>query len=216
VPLVSDPDTRPESALSYEAGQRVQVSPTISFDASAFYTVHQQLLGAETLAPYFVPASGLQMAHLVFPELDTNVQYGASEGYELSATWSVNPRWRLTGGSDWLRIHTHAYPGVNATDTVTDGGTSPHEQYQVRSNIDLTRKWQLDTFFFYTSALPEVNVPSHYRVDVRLGWRATDRLDLSLGVQDALNPHAPELDSQRLAGLEATQRNIYGKLTWRF
>jgi len=216
VQLSSDPDARPESALSSEAGQRIQVSPTLSFDASAFYTIHQHLLGTETLAPYFVPASGIQMAHMVFPEFDTNVRYGASEGFELSATWNVQPRWKLIAGSDWLRIHTHAYPGINATDTVTDGGTSPHYQYELRSNLDLTRKWQFDTFVTYTAAMPEVNVPSHFRLDVRLGWRPVDRLELSTGVQDALDPQHPELYSQRLAGLEQVQRNIYGKATWRF
>jgi outer membrane receptor protein involved in Fe transport len=216
VQMVSNPDTRPESALSYEAGQRVELSRTISFDASAFYTVYQHLIGTETLSPYFVSASGVQLAHMVFPELDTNVRYGASEGYELSATWSVMQRWRLTAGSDWLRIHTHAYPGVNATDTVTDGETSPHYQYMVRSNMDLTKKLQFDTSVYFVSALPEENVPQHFRLDVRLGWRLTDRVELSAGAQDALDPQHAEMYSQRLAGLEEIQRNVYGKLTWRF
>jgi iron complex outermembrane receptor protein len=212
----SNPDARPESALSYEAGQRVQISRALSLDASGFYTLHQHLLGSESLASYFVPASGMEMAHLVFPLFATNVRYGASEGYDLSATWSVNPRWRLTAGSDWLRIHTHAYPGVNATDTVTDGGTSPHYQYQFRSSLDLTKKLQLDTSTYFTAALPEVNVPSHFRLDVRLGWRPTERLELSTGVNDAVDPQHPELYSQRLTGLEGIQRNFYGKAMWHF
>jgi iron complex outermembrane receptor protein len=214
--IVNDSDLRPESALSYEAGQRIQASRTLSFDASAFYTVYQHLMGQESLAPYFVPPSGADLAHLVFPILQTNVRYGASEGYELSATWSVNTRWRLTAGSDWLSIHTHAYPGVNATDTVTDGGTSPRYQYELRSSMDLTRKVQLDTSVFYVSALPEVNVPSHFRLDARLGWRPVEHLDLSIGVKDALDPEHPEGYSQRLTGLEAVPRNVYGKATWRF
>jgi iron complex outermembrane receptor protein len=156
------------------------------------------------------------MAHMVFPLLDTNVRYGASEGYELSATWSVNSRWKLTAGSDWLRVHTHDYPGIDATDSVTDGGTSPRYQYELRSNIDLTRKLQFDTSIYYVAALPEENVPSHFRLDVRLGWRPTERLELSTGVQDALDPQHPEMFSQRLTGLEAVQRNVYGKVTWRF
>jgi iron complex outermembrane receptor protein len=216
VQLVSDPDARPESALSYEAGQRIQVSRTLSFDASAFYTVHQHMLGQEALAPYFAPATADAPAYMVIPSEQTNVRYGASEGYELSANWILNPRWRLTGGLDWLRIHTHAYPGIDATDTVTDGGTSPHQQYEVRSNIDVTKRWQFDVSFFYMGAMPEVSVPSHFRLDARIGWRASERLELSLGVQDALNPHAPELFSARLSGLESIQRNIYVKATWRF
>lgn len=214
--LGSDPNARPESALSYEMGQRVQISRSLSFDVSAFYTVYQHLLGEATLAPYYVPASGIQMPHMVFSLFDTNVRYGASEGYELSATWSVNARWKLTAGSDWLRIHTHAYPGVNATDEVTDGDTSPHYQYELRSNLDLTRKWQLDTSLFFNAAMPEVNVPSHLRVDVRLGWRPTEQMELSMGVQDALDSQHVELYTPRLLGLEAVQRNFYGKVTWRF
>jgi len=216
VQLVSDDDMRPESALSYEAGQRIQVSRAISLDLSGFYTVYQKLIGQENPPAYFVPPSGVDLAHVVIPLLQTNIRYGASEGYELSATWSVNSRWRLTGGSDWLRIHTHAYPGVVTSDTVTDGGTSPHTQYVVRSSLDLTKRLEFDSSFFYTAALPEINVQSHYRLDARLGWRISDRLALSIGVQDALNPHDAELSSQRLTGLESVQRNFYGKATWRF
>jgi iron complex outermembrane receptor protein len=216
VQLVSNPDTRPESALSYEAGQRIQISKTLALDASAFFSVHQHMLGGATLPPYFVPANGPDLAHMVFMQLDTNIRYGTSEGYEMSATWSVNPHWRLIGGSDWVRIHTHAYSGVNPADTVTDGGTTPHYQYQVRSNMDLTRRLQFDASLFVTAALPEVNVQEHWRLDVRLGWRFNERVELSAGVQDALNPHNAELYSERLPGLEEVQRNIYGKLTWRF
>jgi iron complex outermembrane receptor protein len=216
VQIGSNPDARPESALSYEAGQRVQVSHALSFDLSAFYTIHQHLLGDQSLAAYFVPASGIDLAHLVFPLEQTNVRYGASEGFELSATWSVVPRWRLTAGSDWLRVHTHAYAGVDATDTVTDGGTSPHYQYELRSNMDLTRRLQFDTSIYFVAALPEENVPSHFRLDVRLAWRLTEKLELSGGVQDALDPQHPEMYSQRLTGLEAIQRNVYGKTTWHF
>jgi iron complex outermembrane recepter protein len=216
VQMVSDPNARPESALSYEAGQRVQVSRSLSFDLSAFYTIHQHLLGDENLAPYFVPAGGMNLAHLVLAEEQTNVRYGASEGSELSATWTVIPRWRLTAGGDWLRIHTHAYAGIDAADTVTDGGTSPHYQYELRSNLDLTKKLQFDTAIFFVSALPEENVPSHLRLDVRLAWRLTERVELATGVQDALDAQHTEMYSQRLSGLEAVPRNIYGKLTWRF
>jgi len=216
VQMVSNPDARPETALSYEAGQRVQVSRTVSFDLSTFYTIHQHLEGDASFAPYFVPAAGTDLAHLVIPLEQTNVRYGASEGYELSATWTVIPRWRLTAGSDWLRIHTHAYPGVDATDTVTDGGTSPHYQYEFRSMLDLTKKLQFDTAAYFVSALPEENVPSHFRLDARLAWRLTERIELATGVNDALDPQHPEMYSQRLTGLEAVQRNIYGKMTWRF
>ena len=214
--LTSNPDARPETALSYELGQRIQATHAVSFDASAFYTIHQHMLGQESFAPYFVPPSGVDPAHLVFAILQTNVRYGASEGYELSATWSVNTRWRLTAGSDWLRVHTHEYAGIGATDTVTDGGTSPHNQYEFRSNMDLTKKLQFDTSIFFVAALPEEGVPAHFRLDLRLGWRPTDRLELSTGVRDALDPQHPEMLSQRLTGLEGVQRNVYGKVTWRF
>jgi iron complex outermembrane receptor protein len=173
-------------------------------------------LGQETLPPYFVPPAGADLAHMVFPILQTNVRSGASQGYELSATWKVVSRWRLIAGSDWLRVHTRAYPGIDATDTVTDGGTSPHYQYELRSNIDLTRKLEFDTSIFFVAALPEESIPSHFRLDARLGWRPTERWELSAGVQDALDPQHPEMNSIRLGGVEAIQRNVYGKVTWRF
>jgi hypothetical protein len=82
--------------------------------------------------------------------------------------------------------------------------------------MDLTKKLQLDVSLYAVAALPEEHITSHVRLDVRLGWRLTDRVELSAGVQDALDPRHAEMYSIRLAGLEEIQRNVYGKLTWRF
>jgi iron complex outermembrane receptor protein len=216
VQITSNPNSRPESALSYEAGQRIQIHRQLSLDASAFYTVYQHLLGQQNTASYFVPESGTQLAHVVIPILDSNVRHGTSEGIDLSATRSANSRWKLTGGYSWLRIHALAYPGVASSGEVTNGGTSPQHQYQVRSNLNLTRTLQLDTAAFFVSKLPGVQVPSHLRGDVRIGWRPMDRLELSVGVQDALTPQHVELLSSRLTGLAGIHRNVYGRVTWRF
>jgi outer membrane receptor protein involved in Fe transport len=86
----------------------------------------------------------------------------------------------------------------------------------VRSNLNVTRTVQLDTAVFFVSKLPSVQVPSHVRGDVRVGWRPMERLELSVGVQDALNSQHAELLSSRLTGLAEVHRNVYGRVTWRF
>jgi hypothetical protein len=43
-----------------------------------------------------------------------------------------------------------------------------------------------------------------------------ERLELSIGVKDALDPQHVEGYSQRLTGLEAVPRDFYGTATWRF
>jgi hypothetical protein len=102
--------------------------------------------------------------------------------------------------------------------------TTPHHQFLVRSNLDLTRRLQLDTAVYFNGALlmnqPLISAPlpiaMHFRGDLRLGWRLTDRVEISAGVQDAFGAQHMEFLSNRFPGALLVPRNIYGAVRWQF
>jgi iron complex outermembrane receptor protein len=133
----------------------------------------------------------------------------------MSATFKASDRWRLIGGYSWLRLHEQGAPG-ESVNLARDIGSSPHNQWLMRSELDLTKRLQLDTALYVYGAMPEVGIARQIRPDARLGWKISRKLELSAGVQDALQPYHAEFLSTRLSETLVVHRNIYGKLTWRF
>lgn len=212
--VTGNPAQRFETVLAYEAGQRVQASRQISFDLSAFYNVYTHLTSATAGAPVFI--SSASMPYLEIPIATTGQRYGNSYGADLATTWKVSDRWRLICEYSWLRVETHPYAGDENMDEFRTSSATPHHQWQVRSNFDLTRKIQIDTALYYTAAMLQTGIPQHLRGDLHMGWRISSKVDLSTGVQDAFQAKHLEYETTRFNQLSEVPRNVYAKLTWRF
>jgi iron complex outermembrane receptor protein len=64
------------------------------------------------------------------------------------------------------------------------------------------------------SALP--SVAAYTTADVRLAYRWTDRLELSLVGQNLFDPQHPEVKSQYVTVTAEVPRKLSGRITWRF
>jgi len=221
---VGNKASRSEAIIAYEAGQRVELTPRLALDVSAYYNVYQHLQSAEIGIPSLVPPTATSPSYLQIPTTTGNQRFGESYGGELSATWTATRRWRLTGGYDTIFIHTRPYGAGQSIDTFRVEQTTPRNQFVVRSNFDLTRKIQIDTSLFFNGALlvgqsivPEpLAIPKLFRGDVRLGWRPTERLEVSAGVQDAFDAQHLEFLSSRFPQPLEVRRNVYGAVRWQF
>jgi iron complex outermembrane receptor protein len=212
--VLGNPLTRSETVLAYEAGQRLQANKRLSFDLSTFYNVYQHLIGTNTGAPLLQFSSG--MPYLVIPVTSSNDRHGESYGADLAPTWTINDRWRLTGGYSWLRVETRPYAGDTNLDQYRTSSATPHHQWEVRSYFDLTRTVQIDTSLYYYAAMLQTGIPQHLRGDLRIGWRPSPKVELSIGVQDAFEAYHLEYESTRFNQISQVPRNFYGRMTWRF
>ena len=85
----------------------------------------------------------------------------------------------------------------------------------LRSLVDLPGGFELDGWVRHVDELPFPAVPSYTELDLRLGWRATGRLELSLVGRNLLDESHPELGTPGPTRQEV-KRGVYGKATWRF
>jgi iron complex outermembrane recepter protein len=214
VHVMGNPTAQSETVLAYEAGQRVQAAKRLSFDVSTFYNIYQHLSSLTTGAPSLAFSSGVP--YLEIPALYGNQRFGESYGAELATTWNATNRWRLTGGYSWLRVATHSRPGDLSLDEARTSSATPHHQWNLRSNFDLTRTIQIDTALYYYAAMPQTGIPQHLRGDLRIGWRPVSKIELSIGVQDAFEANHVEYESTRFGQTSQVPRNFYGKMMWRF
>lgn len=200
-----------ENVTAFEWGYRGQLSQTLSFDIATFYNIYDNLLST-------YPVS-LQYPGLIQKlSVRENAIKGESYGVELYANWKVTDFWRLQPGYTWLTVDTRTNSPANDTGQVLkNNGSSPQNQYSIRSQLSLPHHIEFDTSVYYVDNLsaPTVAVPNYTRLDLRLGWRPLKALELSVAGQNLLdNKHSEFVAS----GMVASQipRSVYGKavVTW--
>jgi iron complex outermembrane recepter protein len=216
--LVSDFGTHhlpPENVTAYELGQRGQIGKWLTIDLATFYNHYTERHTHEPGIPFFETSP--PPLHLVLPSNTLSNISGETHGLEAFSQWRITSFWSVSVGYTLFEIHLHA--AQNSQDFTTASGSegsSPRHAFQVRSQLNLPHKLEFDDAVYYVSSLPGPQLPHYARIDARLGWRATEHLEASVGVQNLLDPRHFEFGSGDF--VEATQvgRNAYGKLTWRF
>jgi iron complex outermembrane recepter protein len=214
-----------ETALSYEAGYRMQAGQKVYLDLSWFYTSYHDLVGGVLGSPFL--ELNPPPLHLVTPVTLVNGMEGHGTGAELAANYAATRFWRLQGSYSWLVQSTRSDPAYPSATAALPDGANPRHQFQLHSTLDLRRNLQFDTSAYFVGRLtlpaigagniPPVEVPNYTRLDTRMAWSPLEVLELSVGGQNLLRPH--QLEFQDIAfPLVAgqVQRSFYGKVRWRF
>ncbi len=211
--LTGGPDFDSETVIAYELGHRSQLGSKASVSLSLFYNDYDRIRSLTPGAPGF-PSFG-------FPLVFHNNLEGETYGAELSAIYQVSATWRLQGSYNLLKEHLRVKPGQVDFSNALNETADPEHQFSLRSSLDLPENVQFETTMRWIDMLHNNNgpnpgtVPSYSELDLRVGWRPTPALELSLVGQNLLHAHHPEYGFPSPTREEA-QRSFYGKITWRF
>jgi iron complex outermembrane receptor protein len=198
-----------EALLAYELGYRLQPHPRLFLDVAAFYNVYDRLLSIEGPGP---PQPSPSAAVIPFT-LANNLE-GETYGVEAWANLQIADWWRWQAGYTYLQMDLRTKPGSSDTTSVArEEGGSPQHQFFWRSWLDLPANLEFDTTLRYVGALPNQHVRAYVALDVRLGWRPTKHLELSVVGQSLLDHRHLEFSSTLRTEI---QRGVYGKVTWRY
>lgn len=192
-----------EELLAWELGYRIQPAPDVLLDVAAFYNVYDELRSQEPLgsAP--------------FPLVLRNELEADTYGLELRANLQPVPGWRVQAAYTWFEKDLRLDPGSRDPSGGLGEGNDPEHRASLRSFLDLPGGFELDGWLRYVSALPSPAVDEYTELDLRLGWRASDALELALVGQNLLHGSHAEFGP---AGpfREKVERGFHGKVTWRF
>jgi iron complex outermembrane recepter protein len=202
--LSGDPDFRSEEVMANELGWRVQPHETLSVSLSLFYNEYDHLRTAEPGGPPF----GLPIS------IGNGVE-AHTHGAELATTWQCTRWWRLRGGYTLLKKSTEIKADSRDRNRGTVESDDPEHQVVVQSSFDLPGNIKLDTIFRYMDDLPDPYVPSYMVVDINLGWRPVDYLELSISGQNLMDHQHPEFRPASPTPREI-ERSFYAKATYRW
>ena len=210
----SDPNFKSEDLNAFEIGYRVQPHDRLTLDIASFYNLYDNLRSGDLGVPLF--ELNPPPPHLNF--IVGNDLSGETYGTELAANWQVTDWWRWSLSYTFLDMQIHTDPGILDTsqELLAEKG-SPNHRFAFRSMIDLPRDFEFDAGIRHAGSMERNAVPSYLVMDVRLGWRPTSNLELSIAGQNLLDDRHLEYvpDAVRIQRTEV-QHSVYAKATWRF
>ena len=203
-----------EEVLAFELGYRIKPIEHLSLDLASFVNLYDNIRTVEI----GTPASGAtSIAPIVVPISVDNKMDGDGYGVEIAVNWFVLDWWRIA--SAYTLIYVQLQPDSDSNDENSDGigRTTPHQQYVIRSSMDLSRDIEFDIDFRYIDNLTARDVPKYTSVDVSLAWKPVSNLELSLVGQNLLDSSHLEFDPEFLKSLPTeNERSFYGKVTLNF
>ncbi|MBL8547901.1 MAG: TonB-dependent receptor [Hyphomonadaceae bacterium] len=202
VTFTGGPDFTSEEVVAYELGYRAQPDDRFWYSISAYYNVYDDLRTVEGTTAF------------VFPLQVRNGMHGETYGIEAWGSYAVTDWWRLNAGL-WL-LEKDLALDAGSTDVFGVGfaGNDPDVQASLRSLMDFGERTQFDLAIRYVGDLPSPSVPSYVGVDARIGYRVTDRLELSIAGYNLLDEGHVEFINPSLPPRE-TSRSFFISARWR-
>lgn len=210
-----------ETLWAYELGFRTWPSEQVSLDMAVFYHDYDRLRGSRREGDPTMEI-GPGGPFLRVPVVLDNLHEGRGYGFELAADWRPRDRWRLEFAYGFLHLDIEAGSfGLAATG---DESSVPRQQASLRS---LWQPWQgveLDAWLRYTDALGETGgsgpvgprPDAYLTLDLRLGWRPSADLELSLVGRNLIDVPRLEFINESFPFSTQSERSVYGQLTWSF
>lgn len=184
VTVLGNTQMRSEKVIAFETGYRWHPAPWINLDVAAFYNLYDDLGTVDSLPPRV--AAGVPTLPVQF----NNSAKGHAYGVELAAGWQPAEWLSLRSAYTYQLTALARTGGSTDTTTVAYQNSTPRHQVYARASANLTPTVALDLQARYvgqlhlsaansaTVTLPDIN--SYVALDLRLGWRATDRVLLEL------------------------------------
>jgi iron complex outermembrane receptor protein len=165
--IAGGPDFESEVANVVELGHRGNFGRNLSYSATAFRQSFDGLRGG----------SG-------FPLRISNRFEGDVDGFEAWGQWQPAESVRFMAGYLHLRKSLRASAPPADPGGIANLGNDPRNQWKLRAQFDLPYRTELDLLVRRIGALPAPFVPAYAVADLRLGWQATPRIEVSLLAQN--------------------------------
>ncbi len=201
-----------EDLIAYEVGYRTEPFDKLSLDIAAYFNNYDHLRSEQA-----IDGNPTQLAI-------ANDLYGNTYGTEISATWRVLAWWRLQPSYTFLKMDLHARPyapGLADNASVAQlEGTSPENQFSIRSSMDFSHGLSFDTSLRYVDYLSYFAINSYFELDARLAWQINKHWEVALVGQNLLHDAHAEFGPTYLGtqngNITEIPRSVYARVTWRF
>ena len=200
--LLGGPGFESETLIAYEIGYRAQPSPRITYSVSTYYNDYDKL---RSLEPTGAGA---------FPVVIANKMGGSAFGVETWGSVRALDWWTLKLGFNVMNENLKMDADSRDSAGTSGAGNDPHYQVSLQSMMNLPHDVDVDFGVRSIGSLPKPDVSEYTALDVRLGWHATEDVEISLAGFNLLDNRHPEFGS--FPTRSEIGRSVYLKLQWDF
>lgn len=208
-----NPDFGHEYLDALDLGWRASWSPQLSTELAAYHYRYDDLRHAHRGAISPGPAPGV----LVQPLTLDSTERARVSGVELSAQWRPTDAWDLAASLSMSRM---SHVSVEGATEFTEG--TPERIFTLRTGYAISPTLQWDAWLRHASATqtyafrPARRVDPYWTLDMRLGWKASRDLELSIVGQNLLDHRHLEAINEPLPSMiHEVERGVYLRADWR-
>ena len=214
--MYGNDDFKTETMIAYELGYRIMPDERLSLDLAAFLNDYDDLRTVNYVSTSVIPRGFIPFIDIQDNYQFQNHQSGRTYGVEIAATLKPLRWWTIYSTYSWLNYNL-GYDSGTDNSWPSAAEWSPRQQFTVRSYMDLPYNLEFDTAAYYSDGLDGYDVPAYTRLDLRLGWKPVESVDLSLMMENLLDNQHPEFGGRYEAIIPTeVPRSFYGKVTIRF
>lgn len=196
--LIGNTDVKSEELIAYEAGYRAKPHKNFSFDIVGFYNSYDKLASNDFLNALTITAG--------------NQNSGKTMGYEVSAKWNATQN--LIFAANYTNINMDI-DSVNTT-FVTSSVKTPQNQFGISSHIKLPKNVQFNNYLYYNHKIQNGEIPSYYRWDSNVKWKANENFEITLAGQNLTDSQHQEFTAFTYSNQANIGRSVYLKLNYHF
>ena len=206
-------DFESEDLLASELGYRLRPHKRLFFDVATFVNIYRDGHSFEVGTPFVNPLGFVEL-----PVVSRNRLDGETYGVELAATWDATSWWRVSGAFTWFQMNLRKDPISTDINVVNVENNDPEFQWNIRSHINLPANWEFDQTLYYVDAIKSQQIRSYFRLDLRLGWRPSKNIDISIVGQNLLDSQHQEWGTVQVQTNDRNlvERSVFGKVVFKF
>lgn len=207
-----NPDFGHEYLDALDLGWRASWSSRLSTELAAYHYRYDDLRHAHRGA--LIPLTPGVLTQTL--TLDSTERARVS-GIELSTQWRPTDAWDLAASLSMSRM---SHVSVEGPTEFTEG--TPERIFTLRTGYAISPTLQWDAWLRHASATqtyafqPALRVDPYWTLDMRLGWKASRELELSLVGQNLLDHRHLEAINEPLPSMiHEVERGVYLRADWR-
>ncbi len=212
VTLTGDANYDSGYLIAYELGARRELGNQFTGDLALFYNDYHNLDTSDAIEPFFSPDP---VPHLEIPFKLADGGQGFTWGAEAALNYRPWSWWRLVTAYSFLQME------FNQPESDLIYGSlehdSPQNQVHLRSLIDLPHNLEFDAAYRFVDTIETYDISAYSELDLRLGWRPLENLEISLVGQNLLHDTHPEFASNFVSAEQGEiERAFYGKVAFKY
>ncbi len=186
--FLGNQDFDSEELLAYEIGARTRINEACSIDIAGFYNDYSNLFNVDVTSETTMAGAARTTT---FTGHSKNSMSAETYGAEVSVMWQLRRWWRIAANYAFIEVQEHNHSRtISDSETETSETSTPENQANLQSFMDLPRNLHCDAIAYYVDSLRDID--SYVRLDLRLAWQPRDDIEWILAFQNLLDDRHTE------------------------